>query len=194
MSSLIYCPAALWEMHEAQVIEIAWKEYERGSVVTILKCDRFFSSCPTNLQKDRWRCIDCVNQSNYTMRELLPPSAKIIWLKNSSKNSSAKRGVQVKYFELGYRPKTYLLSESGIFTFSGMLIEIQKWVDERKKELPLDTLLSEGMNFFTDWMAGRSDQPHFKWFLQDYNEKPNLKRTSNKNEYVLMRKYVTNSM
>jgi hypothetical protein len=273
MSSLIYCPAALWEMHEAQVIEIAWKEYERGSVVTILKCDRFFSSCPTNLQKDRWRCIDCVNQSNYTMRELLPPSAKIIWLKNSSKNSSAvfsinpdelelrklgdfyydghpfgfsvlshlitlerdifpsglksrdlanqllqesiefynqslqvlscgfdevfvwggrrmseaplifaakKRGVQVKYFELGYRPKTYLLSESGIFTFSGMLIEIQKWVDERKKELPLDTLLSEGMNFFTDWMAGRSDQPHFKWFLQDYNEKPNLKRTSNK--------------
>lgn len=273
MLSLIYCPASLWEVHESQVVDIAWEEYRKGNVVTMLKCNKFFSSCPTNLKKDRWRCIDCVKQSKYTSRNLLPPGSKTIWLKPLKKYYSTeletaidevklrnlhefsydgcsfgfsvlshlitmeqdifpsglqcrnlaklllresiefyhqalgildtgvekvfvwggrrmseaplifaakKKGIPIEYFELGYRPKTYFLSKNGVFTFTGMLDEVQKWILEREKAASYDARVREGESFFIDWMAGRSAQPHFKWHLEGYKKKPVLEPVSTK--------------
>jgi hypothetical protein len=78
-NTLIYSPVALWRDHHPQVIEIAWRKYEENIAVSILHCNRAFSSCPTNRFSERNFCEDCVKQSSYSVRQLLPPNTRNHW-------------------------------------------------------------------------------------------------------------------
>lgn len=75
----IYSPVALWKDHHPQVVELAWRESQEGSEVWMIHCNYAFSSCPANRFNEQLLCSNCVYQSKYTSKNLLPKGTRNVW-------------------------------------------------------------------------------------------------------------------
>lgn len=62
----IFSSTPLWELHHAEMVELALRERESGSRVLIFSCDRFYASCPANPWKEENLCRACIKQTKRT--------------------------------------------------------------------------------------------------------------------------------
>lgn len=81
MKVLIYSHVSNWQIHHAETIELALKHIDLGDDVYVLSCDGALTSCPANTYHNKYLCISCKAQTNYTMTKILRGQAKDFRLK-----------------------------------------------------------------------------------------------------------------
>jgi len=81
MKVLIYSHVSNWQIHHAETIELALKHIDLGDDVYVLSCDGALTSCPANTFHNKYLCISCKAQTNYTMTKILCGQAKDFRLK-----------------------------------------------------------------------------------------------------------------
>lgn len=67
----VFAATPLWDVHHAEVIELALREKAAGHDVIVVSCDRFHASCAANPFKTDSLCTDCLSQSRRTRDHFL---------------------------------------------------------------------------------------------------------------------------
>lgn len=81
MKVAIYAPIALWEVHLAQAVEIAYVEQSKGNEVTIIHCQGSLASCAANMSHEEKKCRECRFQTKSSMKTHFPEQAKHVFLR-----------------------------------------------------------------------------------------------------------------
>ena len=70
MNKLIFSNVILWERHLSEMLEILLSERKKNNIF-LLTCNEYFSSCPTNNNKQKRICKKCIKQKNYITKKII---------------------------------------------------------------------------------------------------------------------------
>ena len=87
---LIYSHTALWQVHHAETLELAWRHYSSGDKVCILYCTGALTSCPANPSHRKTICGACVLHSAYSRHVNFPPGTDFQTLALDKRFSKSK--------------------------------------------------------------------------------------------------------
>lgn len=80
MRVAVYAPISLWEMHQAQIVDIIWRESKNNAQVTLLSCKKGLVFCASNPTNEVLKCHECIHRTKHLLKEILPSKTKNIWL------------------------------------------------------------------------------------------------------------------
>lgn len=69
---LAFSTTSLWEIHNAQILEICLRESTSGNTILVYHCQRSIAACRTNPNDLVSRCRSCIKQSKRNQRIFLP--------------------------------------------------------------------------------------------------------------------------
>ena len=78
--SIFFSVTPLWEIHNAQLVELVHTELDNGNQVEVVHCDSAIRSCRANPGSIPSKCELCVFQSKRNINQLLPGEIKHTWL------------------------------------------------------------------------------------------------------------------
>lgn len=147
----VFAATPLWDVHHAEVIELALREKAAGNHVIVVSCDRFHASCAANPFKTDSLCTDCLSQSRRTRDHFLKEDEGFEHVKLSSRpmrRPVAHRQVSSREQLLGF---DYKGAPLGSLVMSQMadekkdsLFSLQSEADARRANL----LLASSIDFY----------------------------------------------
>jgi hypothetical protein len=82
-SVAVFSVTPLWEIHNSQMIDLAYDLSNEGLNLIVFHCTGTLFSCRANPQNLKALCSRCRKQSNWNIKSLLPTGTANIWIKDS---------------------------------------------------------------------------------------------------------------
>lgn len=101
-SHAIFAPITLWELHQAQVIELTVKAARRGEQVYLFQCREAARSCAINEAHDRTICLECSIQFSRT-RKILKPYDSLVEIISIKPKDLNEIKIEIGFNHLNFR-------------------------------------------------------------------------------------------
>lgn len=137
----LYAPVALWEVHHAQALDIAWREKKIGHEITVIHCDATWISCPANLDHLEKKCKECKFQVAKSIKDHFPTNCDHVWL--SPKNVPMETLIKIEKIDSYEAMKCFQVDDHnfGLAVISHLVTQERNWnlsdLDVMKKGIPL---------------------------------------------------------
>ncbi len=137
----------LWEIHNAQLVEISHREYLRGAKQIVYHCNMALASCRANPSGSLKICKSCEWQSNWNIKSLLPKSTEQKWIGKNSLFS-------YKNFDLERISNHKQMSLFRIDNFPiGRAVISQLQTINRETVIPTETIKTRGLEILSNSLA-----------------------------------------